>query len=169
MTWLEVLVFLLYIGWLLISLLAQGRSSDVRILNKKLRKWDVFNVIPNYKFFCPKPAQLDYHLFFHFKRQDGSWDNWTELDIRKRHPFWCFIWNPHKRGRKVLVKFVKSVREKHKREKGHLYYMMLNSLRNYVTDPEGTVAQFKVISRQDLLPSSEDVVVYISEVHKIKA
>jgi hypothetical protein len=84
--------------WLLLSVLAQIPSP----IADEIRYLDLFGVIPNWSFFAPRPASHDWHLLFRDYLADGHVSPWTETQIPERNPFFCFIWNPHRRQQKAL-------------------------------------------------------------------
>ena len=163
---LEVFVFLFYAGWLFFSLLAQGETR----VNMKVKKLDFLNVIPDYQFFCPKPTIEDYHLYFRGLSLDESWGEWIEASIGRRNLWYCYLWNPGKRSRKVFQKVAKVIPQNYPNKKkryGSVYRLLLNYV---VNDPriKGCVAtQFKITSRQNLSKDSLDSTVFLSNVHPI--
>jgi hypothetical protein len=163
---LSILVLLFYIFWLLISMLAQGESD----LNRKIRKRDIFHLIPNYKFFCPRPTKNDYHLFYRTQKADASMNDWAELTPGKRDRRYCFLWHPEKRDRKIFYKIVKLIRVDYaagKREQyGHLYQSLLNYIKTRGENNVPSAVQFRITSRQDLVADAKEIILYTSIIHK---
>ena len=163
---LEIVVFLFYAIWMVFSILAQGEAS----VNKKIKQRDLFNLIPDYQFFCPHPTTEDYHLYYRHQNPDATWTAWTEPSIGKRNLWYCFIWNPGKRSRKVFQKTVKVIRaKKHRKKKGYgpVYRILLNYATHAPSQGSYVAIQFKISSRQNLAPESEATIVYSSPIHPI--
>jgi hypothetical protein len=91
--------------WFVLSILNQfGFAWFARVI-----AFDFFSLLPNWNFFAPNPGHTDYHVVIRDKLPDGSVSEWQELDIAEPRRFLCFLWNPQKRPRKVLVDVVGSL------------------------------------------------------------
>lgn len=167
MTILEIAVFFFYLFWLIFSMLAQGKSR----LNQVIRSVDAFKLIPNYRFFCPSPVREDYHLYFRSQTMDLLWTGWEEITIGARSPWIAFLWNPTKRERKVFHRTVKTLSlyqtagRRKKRTEGHLYNLLVDIVRGHLPGKQRLALQFKVTSRQDLVPGASEAILYTSPVH----
>lgn len=159
----KVLIFLFYVSWLVISLFAQGESP----LNRKIRRWDLFGLIPDFRFFCPAPVKYDYHLLYRADLSAGVFGDWTELPLGKRRPLLGAIWNPGKRERKILNKSCKLLREQSGKKLSGRRKAFHSLIRNYIdhslVDVDYTNFAFKIIQTQDLVVGSEASVVFESK------
>ncbi len=93
--------------WLGLSVVAQFHLEKF----ERLRGHDVFHLIPNWTFFAPNPGRTDYHLICRDKHADGAVGDWRELPLVYRRQPWSFLWNPEKRGTKVLTDAVAGILE----------------------------------------------------------
>lgn len=71
-----------------------------------LRKWDLFFLIPEWKFFAPRPGTADYYLLYREQLGDGSLTDWTQAPLMQHRSWTQGIWNPAKREEKALVDIV---------------------------------------------------------------
>jgi hypothetical protein len=120
-----VIIDLLVIGalfsWLILSILAQRRPTRVF-------KYDRLGLLPNYRFFAPRPISYDLFLVTRAYGEDGVQEAWRFYDIAQKG-LWCFIWNPRHRLRKGITDLISSLRQH--RDVGslhltHAYLVLLN-------------------------------------------
>jgi hypothetical protein len=104
---LEILVLVSFGLWLLLSVAAQFHSERF----DRFRAHDVFHLIPNWTFFAPNPGRSDFHLVCRDKTSDGCVGEWSELPLIYARHRWSFLWNPDKRGTKVLTDVVSAICE----------------------------------------------------------
>lgn len=101
----EVLLASIFIAWFIASILNQFQQLT---WFHRIRKRDHFSLLPAWTFFAPNPGRSDYRLVYRDKRANGSVTQWREIPVtepRRRH---SFVWNPEKRGKKVLGDIVAS-------------------------------------------------------------
>jgi hypothetical protein len=161
---LTILIFLFYAAWGILSLICQG---DHHII-KRIKGKDVWGLIPNYKFFCPKPLQIDYHLYYRQALAPDELNDWQEISIHRRNLATGFLWNPGKRDRKIFTSTVKSIlKNRHKpyKPKGRVYHFFLQYVLNQAS-LKGKPVQFKITTRQDLASNPEEVVAFTSIFHR---
>ena len=166
---LTVLIFLFYSIWGILSLTCQGKH----LLIQTIKSYDVFGLLPNYKFFCPNPVRNDYHLYYRQRRVADEWNDWQEIRIPTRHPLFSMFWNPGKRERKVFTSAINKIKAKYKkrpgRAKGPVYHFFLHYIAQYAGPIDKGSIQFKIATRQDLNAQSEESVVFISSLHALTA
>jgi hypothetical protein len=159
---LTILVLIFYIFWAMISILSQGESPVVG----RLKAYDLFNMIPNYKFFCPNPIKKDYHLYYRNLLQKDQTGEWKEIIIGKRNRVIGCIWNPAKRDRKVFYKAVRTIRKQTaKKEKvlsGHMYLLVLNMVKSIARNENSRAVQFKLTAKQNYRTKVEEVILFTS-------
>jgi len=101
----DVIVLLIFSGWLAITII--GQSHDKRV--NRLRRYDLFNLVPMWTFFAPNPGQNDYHLIYRDQLDDRTVTDWTEIPLTHRRTAYSSLWNAAKRDTKVLADIVSAV------------------------------------------------------------
>lgn len=163
---LEIIVFFFYAGWMILSMLAQGKSR----LNRPIRRFDLFILIPNFRFFCPSPVKEDFHLYYRKRGEDLTWNEWTELRVGEKNPWICFVWNPRRRDRKIFFHTAKVLTKYFKKSKpeqmmkGHIFRLLLETLQQETAGVEGTALEFKITGKQDYALDSEEKILFTSPV-----
>lgn len=104
---LELALMILFGLWLGLSVMAQFHSERF----DRFRAHDVFHLIPNWTFFAPNPGRSDFHLLCRDKTAGGEVGEWNELPMIFARSRWSFLWNPDKRGTKVLTDVVSALCE----------------------------------------------------------
>ncbi len=164
--YLTILVFLFYLFWGVISLLAQGQTA----LNKKIKSRDTFGLIPSYRFFCPEPMRVDYHLYYRHIIK-GKITQWKELQLPERNRYISFFWHPEKKERKMYNKIIGVIKKEYggdsgKRAGGPVYRLLLAYIRRQSDGPETAPLQFRITSRRDYDPAIEETELYLSTFNK---
>src|SRR5205809_5017290 len=89
-----------------IVILAAWLAATVALQLPRTRRWlqerDVCALLPEYRFFAPRPAEGDLHLLFRDTYADGTVGRWTEICRLKPLRLSHALWNPDKRERKAL-------------------------------------------------------------------
>jgi hypothetical protein len=156
----NVIVLLFYIFWGVVSFLVQGETN----LRAKIKSLDILNILPNYKFFCPRPIRIDYHLHYRCCLADKTWDEWKEIEFGKRNLLIGCIWNPAKRQRKVFYKIAKLIKNESSKNIERKNYLLYRSLLNYVRHEAGNpghkTIELRITTKQDLDPGSSENLVY---------
>ncbi|GAA1113312.1 hypothetical protein [Arthrobacter flavus] len=85
-------------GGLVITFLSQlpGNAFD------RLRRTDVFGLIPNWKFFAPVPAMEDHELFHRAQLQSGDYSTWTRTSPPAPRQLAHLVWFPGRRADKGI-------------------------------------------------------------------
>lgn len=149
--------------WLCLSVAAQRR-------NFRYRQFDALDLLPNGRFFAPRPISFDYFIYVRFKRGDGATLDWQPLHNLAK-PWWCFIWNPQHRLRKASSDIVKLFRRT-KRAGGevqlsHPYLLILNAATSSGSSNDVTDVQF-LLTRAASFESPQREAIFLSEFHPIK-
>lgn len=166
MKFLEIFIFLFYACWMFFSLLAQGETP----VNQAIKRWDIFNLIPNYHFFCPSPTTEDYHLYIRHQLANESWDEWFEPTIGQRNLWICYIWNPRKRSRKIFQRTARVLKKAYTNKKkryGPMYLLVLNYVKHTAPPNRYIATQFKITSKQNLVPDAVESIIFLSPSHKL--
>ncbi|MET3135442.1 hypothetical protein AAKU55_005752 [Oxalobacteraceae bacterium GrIS 1.11] len=157
--------------WWAVSALNQIAVVDLM----RIKRWDLFSLIPKWTFFAPNPATTDYHLLTRDLYADGTVSVWAEVPLgRQKGPF-TPIWNPDKRLRKVLIDVMRALtriqRSKtldHDRELIRLsmnYLLLLGFVSALPAPPMTKRRQFMVLQRSGFFPSTAARVALASEFH----
>jgi hypothetical protein len=71
-----------------------------------ISRWDLFEIIPDWKFFAPNPLTCDYYLFARTMNDYRHWGDWYHVPVWNDRPWYSALWNPGKRKFKLLVDLV---------------------------------------------------------------
>lgn len=87
-------------GWLVITLVAQHPNL---MFHRLSRIEPTGLAVPNWRFFAPNPATIDYHLFHRVLEADGTQSGWSQtigdLPPRRWHHL---LWDPDRRRSKAI-------------------------------------------------------------------
>jgi hypothetical protein len=101
----DIVILVLLVTWFLVSIGGQIHSKRI----SRIRRHDLFNLIPLWTFFAPNPGTSDYHVLYREKARDGSISAWSEIPLTHKRSWIAALWNPMKRETKVLADIVNSV------------------------------------------------------------
>jgi hypothetical protein len=166
MLFLEVLIFIFYAFWLVLSIIAQGQNH----FNSSVKARDFLNLIPNYRFFCPKPIQHDFHAYYRHQEKDGKFNEWKKVELGSKNYLICFLWNPEKFSRKTFYTIVTALMNCPDRKYVHLnryYRLLLNHINSYSVKSEHRFTQFKIMRNQGLNSGYQDEELFVSILHKV--
>lgn len=94
--------------WFLVSILGQVNVVDPRSRFQRMRRYDVFGLIPVWTFFAPRPAWTDYHLLYRDLLDTGEVTAWSEVvTVPKRRSLHA-VWNPDKHTRKAVIDLIRT-------------------------------------------------------------
>ena len=134
-----------------------------------IKKLDILNLIPNYKFFCPKPVRYDYHLYYRLVDNETV-SRWQKIRIGHKKSHISFLWNPAKKENKVFNRMVQLIRENYKGKQktrfGHMYLTLLDVVRSEIPQRSGKNVQFRITYNQALRDKPAEKIYYTSIVHK---
>jgi hypothetical protein len=156
----DILIITVFIVWAFLSVLSQRTTK----FKNKIKAKDVLNILPNYKFFCPNPTKFDYHLYYKKATVNNLSGEWEKINIGKRIPIVCVLWNPLKRERKVFFKTVKTIKKfndkKNINPRSHIYQLLSGFIINYTGSKD--LPPFKITHSQSLNTQAEEKVLYTS-------
>jgi hypothetical protein len=158
-------------AWLVVSILSQFSFKWF----ERVRHRDVFGLLPLWTYFAPNPGQSDYHLVCRDKLADGRLSQWREVEINEPRKWYSLLWNPEKRGKKVLVDAVQVLAElvtTSGAQKSALmlstpYLLALNVVSHLEREPGATHRQFAIVETFGFTPSSEMEVLLVSGFHAL--
>ncbi|WP_315072494.1 hypothetical protein [uncultured Microbacterium sp.] len=73
-----------------------GHSFD------RIRRQDLFGLIPNWKFFAPIPATDDYEVFHRIRSDGDDWQDWTRTSPPAPRRLVHLVWFPGRRADKGI-------------------------------------------------------------------
>ena len=167
----NILIALFFLGWFVLSVLNQFGFAWF----DKITRHDHFALLPLWTFFAPNPGQSDYHLIYRDRNTDGSVTEWRELEMTETRKPFGFVWNPEKRGKKVLSDVVYSIAGSipGANESDHVimlsipYLILLNVVSHVDAEDHATYRQFVLVETFGFNPTSEPRVVLRSDFHLI--
>lgn len=154
--------------WLLVSLLVYIPRLTVR-----LRSWDVFMIVPEWRFFAPVPAQGVYHVLYRDELRDGSVTDWTEIQVAEKRRWWNCLWNPGRRGRKAffdaVVELVQHVKYSPEMplESSTPYLTLLNYVTGRMRPAPPAFTQFLIMHSRESYSEHEPEPVVLSGLHSL--
>ena len=153
--------------WALLCLLVYIPSLKIFI-----RQRDWFRLIPEWRFFAPRPAQGDFHLLYQDTFHDGSCTNWTEVRPMIERSRWNIFWNPGKRERKALFDAVNQLNVRislsDKALEGSTAYLtLLNHISSLPRSLSPAFTRFLLMQSYGASPEKEPDVTFISGVHEL--
>jgi hypothetical protein len=138
----DFVVATILLSWLVASVFAQPRPS--RVLASR---WYDFNgLLPNYRFFAPRPIAYDYIIEYRFGRGEQP-SVWRSLPIEEKNGM-CWVWNPSQRLRKGvndLVALLLRARADDSILVSHPYVAILNVATALAAAEGGIAVQFRVV------------------------
>ncbi len=161
----EFLVICFFGIWTLLSLLVLFPRFKVY-----LRKRDWFLLVPEWRFFAPRPAQTDFHLLYRDRFPDGSVTEWTEVELISERGWGCVIWNPRKRRSKALFDAIIELSSlttllEEKLVYSTAYLALLNYISNRARSISPEFTQFLIILSYGSSQEKEPDIMYLSRLH----
>lgn len=166
MTSAEIVVIAIYSIWSVASVISQSTTKYKVALKKK----DYFQLLPNYKFFCPIPVKFDYHLYIRREEVNNTISEWEYLSCYNNKRIFHSIYNPEKRDRKAFFHFVKHVKKYSHNRKFLLstakYLTLLDFIKKRTFKAGAVAVQFKIIYKRDWDERIPEKLLYESDFHK---
>jgi hypothetical protein len=147
----ELLFALLLACWWILSLCGQFKTDLV----SRLRRQDIFHLIPSWRFFAPVPARRDYHLEYRTRSRDGRISRYQRVEFLRARNWITTLWNPRKRLRKAFNTSVRRIVKCRSRfgEAAALrcvaYLRTLHYLQTVLADKQSYALQFRIVSAAD--------------------
>lgn len=64
---------------------------------------DVLGLLPEWRFFAPRPGRGDHHLLYRDSLDGASWGPWTELPFADGRRWHHAVWYPGRRSKKAFL------------------------------------------------------------------
>lgn len=168
-----VIVAVVLTAWLVVSAAGQLTVPWGKRPLDRLRTLDVFGLIPNYKFFAPRPVQHDFHLLMRTADTSGECGPWRQVAGPPERRWWHAAWNPDRRAFKILSD-VMAVAYRFDEDKPRAVQTSLPYLAilNYITqaasqDPAAVHVQFVLAISHGVLSNEDPNVVFKSDLHAL--
>jgi hypothetical protein len=163
-------IAIVFLGaWLLstvIVLIPQAREA--------IRAWDLLQLIPEWRFFAPRPGRNDYFLLYRCHDADRKPTPWKEVSLSRDRGFHNVIWNPCRRERKAWLDMVSELLDVYKGQPNAgaqasvPYIAILRAVsREAKASHPGHSVQFLIVSRDGLAGAIEMAPVLMSSVHSL--
>lgn len=167
MTLAELLLVGFFAVWLVLTVLVQ-----VPRINAFLRRWDLFCLLPEWRFFAPTPAQHNVHLLYRDEFPDGRLTEWTEAVVVRQRSGWACVFNTEKRGSKALIDAVGELCRHITLKAGLLetsiaYLTFLNYISRIPRIAMPSRSQFMLMRTDHDGSREEDIVLFVSELHDL--
>lgn len=157
----------IYLTWFMICFIHQLPHLWVR----RLSQYDLLGLLPNWRFFAPKPFAADYHLVLRYLNEEGRGPHCMEITDVLPMPSrpMSALWNPHKR---LHFGYIDAVIDLVNRAKlltvdeveGTLpYWTIANFVAAYVPDRGIRAVQFIVVAADGYRQREAPIVVFVSK------
>lgn len=159
-----------YVVWFLLSVGHQLKSNG---LPWNLKKLDVFNVIPGWRFFGPKPVKNDYFLLYRDKIGDEI-HGFEEIILYENSSFVKFIFNPTSRIKKTFLTVAQSFTKINKEDVNpdsvilSLGYITVLTIVNRYKANGKCLRQFVVLRSKGFSDNAEPEILIASEFHEVE-
>jgi hypothetical protein len=161
------IVACLYLGWFIICIIHQLPNHWVR----RLALYDLLGLLPNWRFFAPKPFSADYHLvvrLFDEERRAPECIEITDVLPIASRPL-CALWNPDKRVHFGYIDAVIDLLNRAKLQsavevqRSAPYRTIANFVAAYLPHKGVQVVQFIVVATDGYRQREDPIVVFVSE------
>ena len=165
----DIVVIVIFCAWFILSILGQIRIDQVQ----KIRKKDLFSIIPQYNFFAPTPGTKDFHVLTRNKFPDGELTGWKEVMIPKKRSWWNIVWNPYRREKKAIFDLATTLAKELKAYKAESvqismsYLALLNYASNMERFPGTTHCQFMIMMTHGFFSGEQPIILFTSNMHRI--
>ena len=159
--------------WLAATIVTQDPTRKL----DKLRRWDpTGSLIPDWRFFAPRPSMHDYHLLLRDELPNGDHTPWKEICEAETRKWQHFFWYPGRRARKAIADAVPRLIDMRPELTGHNEGVQVRipylTLLNYVTHrvphhPEAKQVQFLIAASAGYDESEEPTMLFLSNSHPL--
>lgn len=161
-------------SWFLATLVSQDPTRR----HPGLRKYDKIGLlIPDWRFFAPRPGMNDHHLLFRDELGDGSRTDWKEVASPQARRLSHALCYPSRRAEKALTDAASSLmmiagggqlKKKEDIQLSLAYLTMLNFVSHQVPHAPGTAkTQFALATAAGFDEEEEPEVLFLSNLHRI--
>jgi len=142
---------------------------------QRVRRWDIFHLLPRWSFFAPRPLTSDYHFLYRDSLVDGTHTDWTEVQFSPpRSSLLSWLWNPEKRQAKAFCDLVSDLMQHQRLHHDETsiqlavpYLMLLNYITNLPRSSNWTHTQFMLMTSPGELSTEAPTPLMLSGVHQL--
>lgn len=156
----DISLAVLFFCWLIITVIRQKANS-------KIPASDTLDLIPNCRFFAPRPLSHDYRIYVQGIKEFNDTTNWIPLVDFNRN-WWNFLWNPKQK----LIKTINDMTQKFLRAKklhplDFEYLIILNRCTQmFMYEPSVVSVKFIIIQKTGFQNSAANII-FQSKTHHI--
>lgn len=160
-------------SWFVATLLSQ----DPRRKFEKIRQFDQTGaLIPDWRFFAPRPGMHDHHLLMRDELPDDSTTDWKEVAAPRERTLMDALWFVGRRGEKAITDAASGLMlytEHHKDKKNEVQVTIpYLTLLNYVTHaidhhPDAKRTQFLIATSDGYAEKEEPTMLFLSNMHPL--
>jgi hypothetical protein len=160
----NILITLFLLLWLISAIFSQGKQ-------KKILRFDFLGLIPNCRFFAPRPISRDLNVYARGLSTIGETTPWKPIFFTKK-PWYCFIWNPHQRLRKILLDLLQQLqRFRDEKDTWHISFpyltLLYTSTHLFNKNPNMYSVQFMIACHAGYEEDTNDIL-FLSNIHRIE-
>ena len=162
---------LIFLSWFILTIINQFNYKWVQ----KVKKFDVFHLLPRWTFFAPNPGTSDYHFVFRLMDVNNNVSSFTEIPLYGNRNFLSAFWNSNKRVKKALADLVmdlnrqcvsKEINEENIKI-SFSYIALLNFLSNVPKSTNTKSIQFAILKSQGFIDDEIPSLIICSEFHNV--
>jgi hypothetical protein len=157
-------------AWLVLSALNQYEHGR---LVSRVKRRDLFSLIPVWTFFAPRPGITDFNVLYRDRSPEGAYSPWRELEPLDAYAL-RGVWNPRKRMRKGITDVCNAMMRISGRRIGSRMYvqlpylMLLNSVCAAPCSVPGSERQFAIVRTFGYTPLREPHILFVSALHRLE-
>ena len=133
-------------------------------------------IVPDWRFFAPRPASHEYHLLYRDVMPDGAMTGWNEIDVGTDRSLRHLLWAPHRRLEKglfdattELIRVVEEVRDPAVTRLSAAYLALLTMVTHSAPHQDGAAkTQFMLARAAAHEPEVVPSIDYISDWHRLE-
>jgi hypothetical protein len=164
------LVVIFFAAWVILTIFNQFRKFSWL---DRLKRYDVFSLLPVWTFFAPNPLTYDYQLLYRYKLIDGQLTQWKAVE--QKVPALSWLFNPNKRFKKGILDICSilcnTIFPIYKGTRNYTLSMPYIAVLNYISNRSHNIlaeeVQFIIVTTYGADKKMENNIVFISELHKL--
>lgn len=145
----------------------------VPALRPLITSLDPFMLLPEWRFFAPKPGRGDHFLLYRDSPDGVTWGPWSEIPLVAPRRWYHFIWNPERRAKKALLDFIAALSARVAASGSNgieitlAYLALLKYVVMWPTRPgRPSLTQFLILNHDGAAPSDDFVPLFMSKPHR---
>ena len=158
-----------FAGWFGASVLCQFLPPRLEFW---IRRFDVFSLLPRWKFFAPNVSTLEHQILYRHQLQNGELTPWKQVPLAGSRSLAGVLWNPDMRRRTTLTSVVstlmRSLQSPEPRQvtATRPYLALVNFVTTRVPHPSlSRSVQFAIAESSGFTADTEPRIIFVSEQH----